>query len=147
MNQCMYYDSLIVTRGLICSFFPLFRSALSQHIKSVFVLLFQRLQSSKTTKFVKGNIIQDSAYIIFYATPVYPHNSSCSITFSGMQLGAMGALWVSMIPPLLTPPLKNLGYAPAFWFSVDSILSGFCPVSPFFVVVVVVDLFVIINFL
>lgn len=32
-------------------------TALSQHIKSVFVLLFQRLQSSKTTKFVKGLLV------------------------------------------------------------------------------------------
>ena len=32
-------------------------STLSQHIKSIFVLLFQRLQSSKTTKYVKGLIV------------------------------------------------------------------------------------------
>ncbi|XP_078362373.1 exportin-2-like isoform X2 [Oculina patagonica] len=32
-------------------------SALSKHIQSVFILLFQRLQSSKTTKFVKGLLV------------------------------------------------------------------------------------------
>lgn len=37
--------------------FFIYRSSLSLHIKSIFILLFQRLQSSKTTKFVKGKLL------------------------------------------------------------------------------------------
>lgn len=48
---------------LICI---LFRNALEPYIKQVFILLFQRLSSSKTTKFVKGLIVFFSFYVVRY---------------------------------------------------------------------------------
>ena len=56
----MYYYCPKMTKVVVhlfncCSFNLLIgRSSLKEHIKSVFMLLFQRLQNSKTTKFVKG---------------------------------------------------------------------------------------------
>lgn len=34
--------------------FPFFRESITQYRKQIFILLFQRLQSSKTTKFIKS---------------------------------------------------------------------------------------------
>ncbi|KAL3215336.1 hypothetical protein MRX96_006601 [Rhipicephalus microplus] len=43
--------------------------AVSQYIKQIFLLLFQRLQSSKTTKFVRGLLVFFSLYVYRYGAP------------------------------------------------------------------------------
>ena len=47
-------------------------SLLSQHIKNIFILLFQRLQSSKTTKYVKG-------LLVFFSLFAGKYGGSCLI--------------------------------------------------------------------
>lgn len=46
----------------------IFRNVLEPYMKQIFVLLFQRLSSSKTTKFVKGLIVFFAYYIIRYGS-------------------------------------------------------------------------------
>lgn len=43
--------------------------AVGQYIKQIFLLLFQRLQSSKTTKFVRGLLVFFSIYVYRYGAP------------------------------------------------------------------------------
>ncbi|XP_050045911.2 exportin-2 [Dermacentor andersoni] len=43
--------------------------AVGQYIKQIFLLLFQRLQSSKTTKFVRGLLVFFSLYVYRYGAP------------------------------------------------------------------------------
>ena len=60
-KRCVSYISNIIFLSTISNFFLcpyilyfLFRENLMKYIKQIFLLLFQRLQASKTTKFIKS---------------------------------------------------------------------------------------------
>ena len=61
------------------SAFHIFRTALGGHIQQIFILLFQRLSSSKTTKYVKGKLILSAIVLlkflsicfVFYSVSAY----------------------------------------------------------------------------
>ncbi|XP_001606668.1 exportin-2 [Nasonia vitripennis] len=57
------HEGFLLMQAIIERFPP---NALEPYIKQVFILLFQRLSSSKTTKFVKGLIVFFSYYVVRY---------------------------------------------------------------------------------
>ena len=86
------------------------RAALSSQIKSVFILLFHRLQSSKTTKYVKGN---DACLM----RKLVPENliSRLAAVRNYQEVPGVFARWYS-------------GVAGIRWWHFDK--NWFCPLSP-----------------
>ena len=62
MTHIFTYNEFVTS----ANFFIFFRDSLHPYMKQVFLLLFQRLSSSKTVKFVKGLIVFFAYYILKY---------------------------------------------------------------------------------
>ncbi|XP_014473995.1 PREDICTED: exportin-2 isoform X2 [Dinoponera quadriceps] len=60
------HEGFLLMQSIIEYFAP---NVLEPYMKQIFVLLFQRLSSTKTTKFVKGLIVFFAYYIIRYGSP------------------------------------------------------------------------------
>lgn len=52
---------------MLCLIFCIFREALAPYHKQIFILLFQRLSSSKTTKYVIGLIVFFNLYAVKFS--------------------------------------------------------------------------------